>query len=152
MCRSMCWNFFWGSEEVIQQGVENVKQILANNYARPDEAQKILSLLRQHGSHTIIDMVSVELNIHKDVYEESFTNMGLTGIPIDEEYPAKYDRLLGGGIWCIVQLAYVSEEDGEDEGYHLFGDTGRKKGRRNFLRSSFVLSRRCRCRISILRS
>jgi ATP-dependent Lon protease len=50
-------------EEVIQQGVENVKQILANNYVRPDEAQKILSLLRQHGSHTIIDMVSVELNI-----------------------------------------------------------------------------------------
>ena len=119
-------------EEVIQQGVENVKQILANNYVRPDEAQKILSLLRQHGSHTIIDMVSVELNIHKDVYEASFTNMGLTGIPIDEEYPAKYDRLLCGGIWCIVQLAYVSEEDGEDEGYHLFGDTGTKKRKKEF--------------------
>ena len=58
-------------EEVIQQGVENVKQILANNYVRPDEAQKILSLLRQHGSHTIIDMVSVELNIKKDRYEAS---------------------------------------------------------------------------------
>ena len=91
-------------EEVIQQGVENVKQILANNYVRPDEAQKILSLLRQHGSHTIIDMVSVELNIKKDRYEASFTNMGLTGIPIGEEYPTKYDRLLCGGIWCIVQL------------------------------------------------
>ena len=113
-------------EEVIQQGVENVKQILANNYVRPDEAQKILSLLRQHGSHTIIDMVSVELNIKKDRYEASFTNMGLTGIPIGEEYPTKYDRLLCGGIWCIVQLEYESDEDADVEGYGEFNDAGVK--------------------------
>ena len=113
-------------EEVIQQGVENVKQILANNYVRPDEAQKILSLLRQHGSHTIIDMVSVELNIKKDRYEASFTNMGLTGIPIDETYPEKYDRLLCGGIWCIVQLEYESDEDADVEGYGEFNDSGVK--------------------------
>lgn len=113
-------------EEVIQQGVENVKQILANNYVRPDEAQKILSLLRQHGSHTIIDMVSVELNIKKDRYEASFTNMGLTGIPIGEEYPTKYDRLLCGGIWCIVQLEYESDEDADVEGYGEFNDSGVK--------------------------
>ena len=111
-------------EEVIQQGVENVKQILANNYVRPDEAQKILSLLRQHGSHTIIDMVSVELNIKKDRYEASFTNMGLTGIPIGETYPEKYDRLLCGGIWCIVQLEYESDEDADVEGYGEFNDSG----------------------------
>ena len=113
-------------EEVIQQGVENVKQILANNYVRPDEAQKILSLLRQHGSHTIIDMVSVELNIKKDRYEASFTNMGLTGIPIGEEYPTKYDRLLCGGIWCIVQLEYESDEDADIEGYGEFNEKGVK--------------------------
>ena len=113
-------------EEVIQQGVENVKQILANNYVRPDEAQKILSLLRQHGSHTIIDMVSVELNIKKDRYEASFTNMGLTGIQIGEEYPTKYDRLLCGGIWCIVQLEYESDEDADVEGYGEFNDSGVK--------------------------
>lgn len=113
-------------EEVIQQGVENVKQILANNYVRPDEAQKILSLLRQHGSHTIIDMVSVELNIKKDRYEASFTNMGLTGIPIGEIYPEKYDRLLCGGIWCIVQLEYESDEDADVEGYGEFNDSGVK--------------------------
>ena len=113
-------------EEVIRQGVENVKQILANNYVRPDEAQKILSLLRQHGSHTIIDMVSVELNIKKDRYEASFTNMGLTGIPIGEEYPTKYDRLLCSGIWCIVQLEYESDEDTDIEGYGEFNEKGVK--------------------------
>lgn len=81
-------------EEIIQDGVETVKKILASNYVRPDEAQKVLSLLREQGTHTIIDMVSVALNIKKDRYEASFSNLGLTGIPIGEEFPTKYDRLL----------------------------------------------------------
>lgn len=117
-------------EEIIQEGVESVKKILANNYVRPDEAQRVLSLLRQHGSHTIIDMVSVQLNIKKDRYEASFTNMGLTGIPIDEQYPTRYDRLLCGGIWCIVQLEYESEEDADVEGYGEFNDSGVKYRRK----------------------
>lgn len=110
-------------EEIIQAGMDSVKQILANNYVRPDEAQKVLSLLRQHGSHTIIDMVSVHLNIKKDRYEASFTNIGLTGVPINEEYPEKYDRLLCGGIWCIVQLEYESENDGD---YGIIGVDGNR--------------------------
>jgi ATP-dependent Lon protease len=98
-------------ENVIQGGVENVKKILSDNFVRPDEAQKILSRLREKGAHTIIDMVSVQLNIKKDQYEATFTNMGLTGVPISSEYPTQYDRLLCGGIWCIVQLEYDSQED-----------------------------------------
>ena len=98
-------------EEVIEKGIENVKRILADNFVRPDEAQKVLSKLRQRGSHTIIDMVTVNLNLHCDEYEATFSNLGLTGIPISEEYPEKYDRLLCGGIWCIVQLEYDSGEE-----------------------------------------
>ncbi len=98
-------------EEVIERGIENVKHILAENYVRPDEAQKVLSKLRQKGSHTIIDMVTVTLNLRYDEYEASFSNLGLAGIPISQEYPEKYDRLLCGGIWCIVQLEYDSAED-----------------------------------------
>ena len=118
-------------EETIKAGVESVKQILANNYVRPDEAQKVLSLLRQHGSHTIIDMVSVQLNIKKDRYEASFTNMGLTGIPIGEEYPTKYDRLLCGGIWCIVQLDYEADAEADVEGYSEFSDSSNQVKYRN---------------------
>lgn len=98
-------------EEIIERGIENVKRILADNYVRPDEAQKVLSKLRQQGSHTIIDMVTVDLNLRYDEYEASFSNLGLTGIPISEDYAEKYDRLLCGGIWCIVQLEYDSGED-----------------------------------------
>ena len=98
--------------DIIEEGVENVKRILADNYVRPDEAQKILSVLRQRGSYTVIDKITVNLNIKRDFYEAEFSNLGLKNIPIDEEYPAKFDRLLCGGIWCIVQLDYeYMEED-----------------------------------------
>lgn len=100
------------NEEIIAEGVESVKKILADNFVRPDEAQKILSLLRKKGSHTVIDMVTVRLNIKRNRYEAFFSNLGQTGIVIDDVYPEKYDRLLCGGIWCIVQLdfEYIEEE------------------------------------------
>lgn len=98
--------------EIIEEGIESVKRILADNFVRPDEAQKILSVLRQRGSYTVIDKITVSLNIKRDFYEAEFSNLGLKNIPIDEEYPAKFDRLLCGGIWCIVQLDYeYMEED-----------------------------------------
>ena len=97
--------------EVIEAGVNNVKHILAENYVRPDEAQKILSVLRQRGSYTVIDKITVNLNIKTDSYEAEFPNLGIKNIPISEEYPTKYDRLLCGGIWCIVQLEYEYVEE-----------------------------------------
>ena len=95
----------------IEAGVESVKKILADNFVRPDEAQKILSVLRQNGRHTVIDMITVSLDIKHDCYVAEFSNLGLKGIPISEEYPTKFDRLLCGGIWCIVQLEYEYVEE-----------------------------------------
>ena len=96
-------------EEVIEDGVQKVKRILADNFVRPDEAQKILSQLRKKGRHTIIDMVTVHLDIKKNCYFTEFSNLGLGNVPIADEYPEKFDRLLCGGIWCIVQLDYEAE-------------------------------------------
>lgn len=101
-------------EEAIELGVQNVKRILADNFVRPDEAEKIKAILRKNGSHTIIDMVTVKLDITQNAFYAEFSNLGLTKIPITDEYPEKYDRLLCGGIWCIVQLdyEYVEEKNG----------------------------------------
>ncbi len=98
-------------EAIIEKGVQNVKRILADNFVRPDEAQKILSQLRKKGSHTVIDMITVNLDIKKNCFFASFSNLGLDKVPIADEYPEKYDRLLCGGIWCIVQLDYEVEGD-----------------------------------------
>ena len=106
-------------EEVIDSGIQTVKRILADNFVRPDEAQKILSKLRQKGSHTVIDMITVHLDIKKNCFFAFFSNLGLTNVPIEDEYPEKYDRLLCGGIWCIVQLDYEYVEEEKQNGYPI---------------------------------
>ena len=104
---------------IIEQGVQKVKRILADNFVRPDEAQKILSKLRRNGSHTVIDMITVKLDINKNRFFAEFSNLGLGGVPIEDEYPEKFDRLLCGGIWCIVQLNYEYNEEDKKNGYPI---------------------------------
>ena len=98
-------------EEIIEKGIGTVKKILSDNFVRPDEAQKTLSILREKGSFSIIDKVTVKLNIRKNRYEAEFSNLGLSDIPVPEEYPTRYDRLLCGGIWCMIQLDYDYDEN-----------------------------------------
>lgn len=97
--------------ELIEDGVKNVKRILSDNFVRPDEAQKVLSVLRERGSYTVIDKITVHLNIKEDRYEAEFSNLGIKNIPVKAEYVSKFDRLLCGGIWCILQLDYEFIEE-----------------------------------------
>lgn len=97
-------------EDEIEAGVETVKRILAENYVRPDEAQKIIAKLREKGLYTVIDRISVHLNIKEDIYEAEFSNLGIKQVPIAESYVRDYERLLCGGIWCIVQMEYYYDE------------------------------------------
>ncbi|MFT9494755.1 protease Lon-related BREX system protein BrxL [Anaerosolibacter sp.] len=98
--------------EIIEEGVKTVKRILSENFVRPDEAQKVLSILRERGSYTVIDRISAKLNIKEDRYEAEFSNLGVREILLAPSYVSEYDRLLCGGIWCIVQLEYeYLEED-----------------------------------------
>ena len=106
-------------DTIIESGVQQVKRILADNFVRPDESQKILSQLRKHGSHTVIDMITVQLDIQKNRYFAEFSNLGLQKVPIEDEYPEKFDRLLCGGIWCIVQLDYEFVEEEKKNGYPI---------------------------------
>ena len=98
-------------EAIVGDGVQNVKRILSENFVRPDESQKVLSALRERGSYTVIDRITVSLNIKLDRYETDFSNLGVRGIPISSNYVSKYDRLLCGGIWCIIGLEYEYNEE-----------------------------------------
>jgi ATP-dependent Lon protease len=126
-------------DEIVAQGVENVKRILADNYVRPDESEKVLSKLRQRGAMTIIDQVTVELNLRYDYYEARFSNLGLGGVPISEEYPEKFDRLLCGGIWCIIQLEYNSDSLEEES---QIGFNGKPKSKSKNGRNSLISIRK----------
>ena len=96
--------------EVIEQGLANVKTVLTENYVRPDEAEKVKSLVKERGSYKVIDRVTVRLNEKKDRYEASFSNLGIKDAEISSGIVKEYEKLLVGGIWVIATLSYYHEE------------------------------------------
>lgn len=98
-------------EESIREGVERVKKILSDNFVRPDEAEKVKSRIRELGQYSIIDKVSVVLNPKLDIYEAEFSNLGLKGVPVGSNFVKEFDKLLVGGIWCMVKLDYYYDEE-----------------------------------------
>lgn len=97
-------------EDGINEGVQRVKNILADNFVRPDEAEKIKSKIREMSRYTVIDKLTVKLNEKKDIYTAEFSNLGLNNVEISAKYVKDFEKLLGGGIWCIVKLQYFYDE------------------------------------------
>jgi len=97
-------------EELVHDGLQTVKKVLAENYVRPDEAEKIKSKIRELGNYKIIDRVTVKLNEKRDVYEAFLSNLGVKGIEVSSSTVKQYEKLLAGGIWCIITLQYFYEE------------------------------------------
>lgn len=97
-------------EASIQEGVERVKQILAENFVRPDEAEKVKSKIREMGTYTVIDKVTVWLDERKDMYMAEFSNLGIRDVEISSFYIKEFEKLLAGGIWCIVKMEYFYDE------------------------------------------
>ena len=95
---------------VIEDGLATVKRILAENYVRPDEAEKVKSTIRERGGLKVIDKVTVKLNEKRDVYEALLSNLGTKGVEIGTGPVRKYEKLLAGGIWSIITMQYFFEE------------------------------------------
>jgi ATP-dependent Lon protease len=97
-------------ETVIEEGLRTVKKILAENYVRPDEAEKVKSTIRERGSLKVIDKVTVTLNEKRDVYEALLGNLGVKGVEVDSHTVKKNEKLLVGGIWSLITLEYFFED------------------------------------------
>ena len=95
----------------IEDGIATVKKILADNFVRPDEAQKVKSKIRELKNYTVIDKITVKLNERKDRYEAEFSNLGIKDAYIDAEIVKKFEKLLVGGIWCITKISYFHDEE-----------------------------------------
>lgn len=96
--------------EQIDAGMERVKQVLAQNYVRPDEAEKVKAKIREAGNFKIIDKVTVRLNEKKDQFEAILSNLGINNANIEGRHVKDFEKLLVGGIWCIVTISYYYEE------------------------------------------
>ena len=97
-------------DEVVKEGIETVKRILRENFVRPDEAEKIKSLIREKGTYKVIDKISVELNEKRDVYEAHLLSLGIKGVVVPTSTVKQYEKLLVGGMWALVTLEYFYEE------------------------------------------
>jgi len=115
-------------ESSIEEGVRRVKNILADNFVRPDEAEKIKSKIRELGSYTVIDKVEAKLDPDSDTYRVVFSNLNLKNVLVADSYIKQYEKLLSGGIWCILRMNYNRLEDRYDE-YDTDAPKGSKKNR-----------------------
>ena len=110
------------SDLEIAEGLERVKSILADNYVRPDEAEKVKSKIKDLGTYKVIDKVTVKLNEKKDFYQAEFSNLGIKGVEINQAYIKKFDKLLAGGIWCILSMGYFYDEEVKDRSPFIIRD------------------------------
>ncbi|MEO9501897.1 MAG: BREX system Lon protease-like protein BrxL [Nonlabens ulvanivorans] len=99
-------------EEIINTGIEKVKNIIKDNYVHRSDSEIIKATIRDSGNHKIIDKVNVSLNDRANIYEAEFANLGLKKVPIPDSMVMSNQKLLsGGGVWCILNMGYSHAED-----------------------------------------
>src|SRR5438128_3470138 len=95
----------------INAGLRIVNWTLAENFVRPDEANKAQSLVREKGKQTLIDKVKVRYLSDDDKYWAELVNFGHRYIHIPERYIREYDRMLMGGVWAHMNISHLYDED-----------------------------------------
>lgn len=110
-------------EAAIADGMARIRKILAENYVRPEESEKIKSRIRELGQYTVIDKVGARLDEYRDLYVAQFTNLNIEPFVMPDEYVRQHTKILTGGIWCIMRIQYLRPEDiAEDPLADIFGD------------------------------
>lgn len=116
-------------EEAIKTGLEKIKKILSENYVRPDQSDYVKSKIKENGQYTVIDKVTVRLDEKEDKYIASFTNLDLKDFEVNSDLVTHNEKLLVGGIWCIIKIEYVGlgQEETDDEYEEDIFDGNKKK-------------------------
>ena len=119
-------------EEAIEVGLGKIKRILSENYVRPDQSEYVKSKIKENGQYTIIDKITVVFDDREDKYVARFTNLRMDPFEVPSDLVVHNEKLLVGGIWCIVKIDYVglekeNEDDQESFEEDIFGNQKKKK-------------------------
>ena len=106
-------------EASIKTGIETVKEILRKHYVHRNEAGLIRSHIKEKGRYKVIDKISVALNDNEDVYEATFSNLGIKKVLVDSRTVKTHPKLLVGGVWCLADLEYEFAEEKNDSPWIL---------------------------------
>ena len=118
-------------EEAIEAGLQKIRRILSENYVHPDQSEYVKSKIRENGQHTIVDKITVTFDEREDKYVARFTNLRLDPFEVSSDLVVHNEKLLVGGIWCIVRIEYIGL-NADDEGQEafeedIFGNQKRKR-------------------------
>lgn len=114
-------------EETMKLGLEKIKKILSENYVRSDQSDYVKSKIKENGQYTIIDKVTVRLDEKEDKYVAGFTNLDLKDFEVNSDLVVHNEKLLIGGIWCIIKIEYVGLEKEDEESFEEDIFEGNKK-------------------------
>lgn len=120
-------------EYAIETGISKIKRILSENYVRPDQSEYVKSKIKENGQHTIIDKITVVFDDREDKYVARFTNLRMDPFEVSSDLVVHNEKLLVGGIWCIVKIDYVGldkyNDEDEQEAFEedIFGNKKKKK-------------------------
>lgn len=121
-------------EEAIEVGLGKIRRIFSENYVRPDQSEYVKSKIRENGQYTIIDKITVELDEREDKYVARFTNLNIDPFEVSSDLIVHNEKLLIGGIWCIVKIEYVGLDNDShgDDPYEedIFGNQKKKRTRK----------------------
>ncbi len=110
-------------EEAIEVGLGKIKRILSENYVRPDQSEYVKSKIKENGQYTVIDKITVVFDEREEKYVAQFTNLRIDPFEVSSDLVVHNEKLLIGGIWCIVKIEYVGlEKDSGEDGLAEYGD------------------------------
>lgn len=133
-------------EEAIEIGLSKIRRILSENYVRPDQSEYVKSKIKENGQYTIIDKITVVFDDREDKYVARFTNLRMDPFEVPSDLVVHNEKLLVGGIWCIIKIEYVGlekEDDQEEYEEDIFGNQKKKKKikkRKSKYESPFMIS------------
>jgi ATP-dependent Lon protease len=133
-------------EDVIEMGMQKIKTIISENYVRPDQSEYVKSKIRENGQHTIIDKITVTFDDREDKYVARFTNLKMDPFEVSSDLVTHNEKLLIGGIWCIIKMEYVGldaeDAEAETDVFDFYGNSKKKKRvkKRSRYDSPFVIS------------
>ncbi len=127
-------------EETMKLGLEKIKRILSENYVRPDQSDYVKSKIKENGQYTIIDKVTVRLDEIEDKYVASFTNLDLKDFAVNSDLVVHNEKLLIGGIWCIIKIEYVGLEKEDEESFEedIFGGNKKRQKKQKKRKSRYA--------------
>lgn len=94
----------------VEAGLKIVNSTLVENFVRPDEANRVQSMVKEKGRYTLIDKVKVRYLSDDDKYWAEIVNFGHKFVHVPDRYVRQFDRLLVDGVWCEVELRHEYDD------------------------------------------